>query len=107
MSKPFTHKRLVSELTKAGMIVTKAEKPHNCNPHYFATNPKNNLVIEWTTQAAFVPATTEKDSYWDESNPVTDHVTMRHPDTDGSIDLFMDSYEYTIRGAVHLLERAY
>lgn len=32
------------------------------------------------------------------------HFTARHPDTDASVDLFMDSYFHTIKSAVKYLK---
>lgn len=103
MSKPITHKRLVSALTKAGMIVTKDERSTS-NPHYIATNPKNGTKIDWYTQDGFIPSTPTTEAYWDKNKPIVTHVAWRHPDTDSQSDLFMDSYRDTIKGALHLLE---
>lgn len=99
MSKPMTHKRLVSAFLKAGMTV-KQMADRRSNPGYVATNPKTGECVEWHTQASFVYDKVKGEGYYDEKNPVTSHVTARHPDTDAMYDLFMDSYYDTIKSAV-------
>jgi hypothetical protein len=101
MSKPMTHKRLVSAFTKAGMIVTPMKRRAG-NPGYSAKNPKTGEQVEWHTQAQFVYVK-DGESYYDEANPVTSTVWSRHPDTDISTDLFMDSHYDTIKSAVQAI----
>ena len=98
MTKPFSHKRLVSAFIKAGCTVE--ELPRHSNHSYLATNPKNGKSLEWHTQAAFVPATKS----WDESNPVTTYVVARSPYTDAMTDCFCDSFYDTIKGAVKAIQ---
>lgn len=98
MSKPMTHKRLVSAFVKAGMIV-KAMEQRRGNPGFVATNPKTNECVEWHTQPQFVYVK-DGESYYDAENPVTSCVWSRHPDTDISTDLFLDSHYDTIKSAV-------
>jgi hypothetical protein len=100
MSKPMTHKRLVSAFKKAGCIVTEQER--RGNPSFIATNPKTGERVEWYTQPAFVYVK-GGESYYDEANPVTSTVWSRHPDTDISTDLFMDSHYNTIKSAVQAI----
>lgn len=96
-----THKRLVSAFLKAGMTVTPMEKRRG-NPGYVAANPKTGETVEWHTQAQFVYVK-DGESYYDEANPVTSCVWSRHPDTDISTDLFMDSHYDTIKSAVQAI----
>lgn len=106
MSNTITHKRLVSAFTKAGCEIKNRPKFHDDGKpsnNWVATNPKNGQHVEWHTQPAFVPAKDGKDSYYDESNPITMSVCMRSPDTDAMTDYFADSFYHTIKEAVRAL----
>lgn len=97
MSKPITHKRLVSAFLKAGCTVE--EQPRRGNPNFIAKNPKTGEMVEWYTQPQFV-FVKGGESYYDAENPVCSVVWSRHPDTDISRDLFMDTHYDTIKSAV-------
>lgn len=106
MSTTMTHKRLVAAFTKAGCEVKNVprfmpDSQGNKESHTWeAKNPKTGKSVTWYTQAAFVPGKDGKPATWDETNPVTTHVTWHSPHTDIQTDCFCDSYYHTIKSAV-------
>jgi hypothetical protein len=97
-----THKRLTSAFVKAGCTVESDER----NAHRFVVkNPKNGRVMEWYTQAAFVPAKDGKEASFDDGNPVTTYVVERSPHTDIMSDCFCDTFHHSIKAAVAAIAR--
>jgi hypothetical protein len=107
MSTTMTHKRIVSAFTKAGFTVSKAKgwDGKESTRSWTAVNPKNKRIVGWTTQAAFVPSKDGKDSFFDESTPITTYIVEASPHTDVQTDCFCDSFYHTIKEAVRALAR--
>jgi hypothetical protein len=99
------HDRLVSALVKDGATVTE-EKSYFCmsvSDHSRAMHKrfraeKNGKHIVWSTQENFNEKLGANDG-----RLYVSFVTQPHPDTNAMYDYFADTYEHTIKGAVHLL----
>jgi hypothetical protein len=83
---PFpSHTRAINAFKKAGAEV----RPHSRIKNGWVAT-KNGKSIEWFTQRGFP----------DETVLVVPSFCVAHPETDASVDLFMDTFYHTISSAV-------